>query len=85
VSEPPVPRVHEDASSPAAHQSAEKEAALDSLARLILESFMKVIPQNEAAAWVSRLKTKAGKKEFADLWPIIVDAYFDALRNPKKR
>jgi hypothetical protein len=38
-----------------------------------------------AAEFARRLKTKEGRKEFAESWPIIVEAYFQASRNPKKR
>jgi hypothetical protein len=49
----------------------EAKQALDSLAKLIVESFVKTIPQDMAAGLSRRLKTKEGKKEFAESWPII--------------
>lgn len=58
--------------------------ALDSLAKLVVESFVKSIPPDVAAGLTRRLKTKAGKKEFAESWPLIVDAYLHALCNPKR-
>jgi hypothetical protein len=51
--------------------------------RLIVELFVKTIPQDMAAGFVRRLKTKDGKKEFAESWPIIVEAYFQASCNPR--
>jgi len=57
----------------------------DALAKLIVESFVTTVPADMAAALAQRPKTKASKKEFAEGWPLIVDAYFHALCNPKKR
>ena len=82
---PPTRLVLDEESFRKARERPEAKQALDSLARLIVESFAKTIPPDEAAALERRLKTKEGKKEFAECWPIIVDAYFHALCNPKKR
>lgn len=81
---PPTRLVLDQKSFRAARARPEAKHALDSLARLIVESFVMTIPPDVAAALERRLKTKEGKKEFADCWPIIVDAYFYALCNPKR-
>jgi hypothetical protein len=81
----PTRIVIDEASRQAAREHPEAKQALDSLAKLIVESFVKTIPQDMAAGLARRLKTKEGKKEFAESWPIIVEAYFQALCNPKKR
>jgi hypothetical protein len=73
------------ASRQAARERPEAKQALDALAKLIVESFVKTIPEGIVAGLSRRLKTKEGKKEFAESWPIIVEAYFHALCNPKKR
>jgi hypothetical protein len=38
-----------------------------------------------AAGFARRLKTKEGRKEFTESWPIIVETYFQVSCNPKKR
>jgi hypothetical protein len=76
--------VIDEASFRAARERPEAKQTLDALARVIVESFVKTIPPDEAAAIERRLKTKEGKKEFAECWPIVVDAYFNALCNPKR-
>jgi hypothetical protein len=81
---PPTRVVPDEESHQAAQEPRQAKPALDSLARLIVESFVKTIPPDVAAALSLRLKTKEGKKEFAESWPIIVDAYFSALCNPKR-
>jgi hypothetical protein len=81
---PPTRLVLDEESFRAARDRPEAKQALDSLARLIVESFVKTIPPDVAAALNARLKTKEGKKEFAESWPIIVDAYFHAPCNPKR-
>lgn len=81
---PPTRLVLDEESFRKARERPEAREALDSFARLIVESFVKTIPPEAAAALVARLKTKEGKKEFAEAWPIIVDAYFHALCNPKR-
>ena len=75
----------DEASRQATRERPEAKQALDSLAKLIVESFVKTIPQDMAAGLARRLKTKEGKKEFAEIWPSVVDAYFHALCKPKKR
>jgi hypothetical protein len=85
MKKPPTRLVIDEESFRAARERPEAKQALDSLAKLIVESFVKTIPADMAAGLAQRLKTKAGKKEFAESWPIIVDAYFHALCNPKKR
>jgi hypothetical protein len=68
-----------------ARERPKAKQALDSIAKLIVESFVKTLPADMVEGLEQRLKTKEGKKEFAESWPIIVDAYFHALCNPKKR
>ena len=80
-----TPIVVDKESHQAARERPEAKQAPDSLAKLIVESFVRTLPQDMAAALARRLKTKEGKKEFAESWPIIVDAYFHALCHPKKR
>jgi hypothetical protein len=81
---PPTRLILDEESHQAARERPEAKQALDSLARLIVESFVKTIPPDEAAALGRRLKTKEGWKEFAESWPIIADAYFHALCNSKR-
>jgi hypothetical protein len=86
----PVDRINEDLGTEAMKKQpirimiheASRQAARE---RLIVESFVKTIPQDMAAGFARRLKTKEGRKEFAESWPIIVEAYFQASCNPKKR
>jgi hypothetical protein len=85
MKKPPTRIMIDEASRQATRERPEAKQALDSLAKLIVESFVKSIPQDMTAGLARRLKTKAGKKEFAESWPIIVEAYFHALCNPKKR
>jgi hypothetical protein len=68
----------------AARDRLEAEEALDQLGRLIVRSFVDAVPAEDLALLGPWLKTKAGNKAFRQSWPIIVDAYFQALCNPKR-
>jgi hypothetical protein len=58
--------------------------AMNNLVRHIVESFVKRLSNEDSEALNVWLKTKEGKEGLQELWPSIVDAYFDALRNPKR-
>jgi hypothetical protein len=68
-----------------ARERPEAKEALNRLAGLIAESFVKSLPDDAAAALGPWLKTAEGKRDFPELWAKIVDAYFYALCNPKKK
>jgi hypothetical protein len=54
--------------------------AMNRLVGLIVEAAVKTFPPDLLAT----LGTPEGRKAFEDAWPQIVDAYFHALRNPKR-
>jgi hypothetical protein len=62
---PPTRLILDEESHQAARERPEAKQALDSLARLIVESFVKTIPPDEAAALGRRLKTKEGGPRLA--------------------
>lgn len=61
-----------------------RKDALDGLIQLIVESFVRSLTAEDAAALAASSRTKAGKKALREAWPGIVDAYFHALCNPKR-
>jgi hypothetical protein len=58
--------------------------ALNGLIQIIIESFVKSFPAEDAAALAAWSKTKEGRKSLREFWPKIVDVYFHALCNPKR-
>jgi len=58
--------------------------ALDGFIRLIVDSFVRSLTAEDAAALGASLGTKEGKKALREAWPGIVDAYFHGLCNPKR-
>ena len=67
-----------------ARERPEAKKALNSFAGLITESFVKSLPEDLAAAFIPWLNTAEGEAEFRELWPKIVDDYFQGLCNPKR-
>jgi hypothetical protein len=61
-----------------------RKDALDALIQLVVESFVRSLNAKDAAALGASLGTKQGKKSLHEAWPLIVDAYFHALCNPKR-
>lgn len=61
-----------------------RKDALDGLIQLIVDSFVRSLTAEDAAALAASSGTKQGKKALREAWPKIVDAYFHALCNPKR-
>jgi hypothetical protein len=61
-----------------------RSEAINGLIQLIVESFIQSLSTDDAAALSAWSKTRKGKKAFRESWPRIVDAYFNALCNPKR-
>jgi hypothetical protein len=76
---PNIDLVVDDASFRAALDRPEAKEHLNSLISLIVEAFMRTVP-NDMIPW---LRTAEGEKELVESWPQIVDAYFKALCNPQ--
>lgn len=55
------------------------------LGTLILESFADTLAAEDAAVLIPWFDTPEGKETFREMWPKIVDAYFNVLCNPKAR
>ena len=55
--------------------------ALDPAIDLILEHFVRSLPEDAAAIVLPWLETAEGRAAFRAKWPTIVDGYFDALRS----
>jgi len=67
------------------HEAEERRAdAISRMVQLIVDSFIKTLSAEDAAAYGLSLKTKEGKKALRELWPKVVDAFFHALCNPKR-
>jgi hypothetical protein len=67
------------------HEAEERRAdAISRMVQLIVDSFIKTLSAEDAAAYRLSLKTKEGKKALRELWPKLVDAFFYALCNPKR-
>jgi hypothetical protein len=61
-------------------QTPEDTEAMNRLAELIAKTFVETSPPELLAT----LETAEGKEAFKTAWPEIVDAYFHALRHPKR-
>jgi hypothetical protein len=62
----------------------EAKEELNRLAGHIAEVFVKGLPDEDAALLMLWFDTAEGKEAVRETWPKIVDAYFRALRNPKR-
>lgn len=62
-------------------QTPEGKEAMNRLAGLIAKAFVETSPPELLAT----LETREGREAFKNAWPEIVDAYFHALRNPKRK
>jgi hypothetical protein len=60
-------------------ETPEGKAAMERLVALIAERTVKILPPE----FLDTLDTPDGRKKLEELWPVIVDAYFHGLRNPK--
>lgn len=58
--------------------------ALDQFARLIVRIFVDILTAGDVVKLGPWFKTREGKKAFREARPGIVDAYFQALFNPKR-
>lgn len=69
----------------AARERPEAKEALNRWAGHIAEVFVNNLPAEDAAVLVPWFDTPEGREALRELWPKIVDAYFHALRNPKRQ
>ena len=69
----------------AARERPEAKEALNRWAGHIAEVFVNSLPAEEAQVLIPWFGTPEGKKTLCELWPKIVDAYFHALCNPKRK
>lgn len=68
----------------AATDRPEGKEALNRFGELIVSAFMKSLSPEDASRIRASLDTEAGRAAFRENWPRIVDAYFQALRAPKR-
>jgi hypothetical protein len=61
-----------------------RKDALGGLSQLIVDSFVRSLNAEDAAALGASLGTKQGKKALRGAWPEIAAAYFHALCSPKR-
>lgn len=81
---PPTRLVIDEESFRKARERPEGQEALNDLAGHIAETFVKSLPQDLVGPLGRWLKTAEGQTELRTRWPLIVDAYFNALCNPKR-
>jgi hypothetical protein len=61
-----------------------RSKAINGLINLIVESFVRSLSIDDAAALSAWIKTREGKRALRESWPNIVEAYFHLLCNPKR-
>jgi hypothetical protein len=73
------------------HRERDREAeerrrgALNGLVDHIVECFIRTLSSEDAGLLGRSLDTEEGQKALREIWPTIVDAYFQALCNPRPR
>jgi hypothetical protein len=68
-----------------ARERPEAKEALNRWAGHIADVFVNSLPAEEAQVLIPWFGTPEGEKTLRELWPKIVDAYFHALCNPKRK
>lgn len=79
MTDPPISPDSSEAFRSRLH-SPEGQAALDRLARLIVERAVDAMPPELYAPF----STEEGRKVLEEMWPEIVQAYFRGLSNPSR-
>ena len=82
---PPVELVIDEESFRRARERPEAQEALKRLAGHIADSFVESIPSHEWPMFHEYFKTQEGDQLLVELWPLIVDSYFKALRAPGRK